>query len=285
METLNNEKVGNKMGTSNDEKSRLIKIIFVLGIILSLYFLTKTITEIMNYNNIPGGATVSNTISFDGKGEVTAAPDLATVNFIIRENAKDVASAQTKATVKETAVLDFLDKSGIAKKDIKTENYNSNPTYSWRQGVCPPVTDINSPNYYCTPGKNILTGYEVTENVSVKVHDLTKTGDIVKGIGDAGISEINGPDFSIEKEAALKAQARKIAIDEAKAKAGSLSKDLGVHLVRIVNFSENGNYPIMYGAKVMATADSAGSVPAQAPTLPTGETKITSNVTITYEIR
>jgi uncharacterized protein YggE len=129
-----------------------------------------------------------------------------------------------------------------------------------------------------------LTGYQVSESITVKVHDITKAGEVVKGIGAAGVNDMNGPNFSIENEDALKAQARKMAIDDAKAKAQTLSKDLGVSLVRIVNFSESGNYPIMYANSGMAL-DSAKSAPTPPPVLPAGENKITSNVTITYEIR
>ncbi|KKT19721.1 MAG: 26 kDa periplasmic immunogenic protein [Candidatus Nomurabacteria bacterium GW2011_GWB1_43_7] len=266
------------MEISGSEKSNLIKIIFALGIILSLYFLMRTVSEIKSYNFIGGGAPASNTISFSGKGEVSAAPDLATVSFTIRESAGDIKSAQSKVTAKESAVLDFLDNSGIAKKDIKTENYSSYPKYDYGT----PCYGLGMP---CRPEAPKIIGYEVSEYVSVKVHDLTKAGEIIQGIGAAGVSEINGPDFSIENEEGLKEQARKMAIDEAKVKAKSLSRDLGVRLVRIVNFSENGDYPVypMYEKSMMATADSAGGVPA--PTLPMGENKITSNVTITYEIR
>ena len=130
-----------------------------------------------------------------------------------------------------------------------------------------------------------IIGYEVSENVSVKIHDMEKVGEIIKGIGAVGISSISGPNFSVEKEDALKEQARKIAIDEAKAKAEKLAGDLGVTLIRIVNFSENGNYPIMYAAKGMMADSVSAYAPSAAPALPTGENKITSNVTITYEIR
>jgi len=277
MEILNNEK-----------SSNLVKAIFVLAIILSLYFLMKTISEIKSYGFIGGGATASNTISFSGKGEISAPPDLATISFTILENAPAVKDAQSKVTAKESAVLTFLDKSGIAKKDIKTENYNSYPKYEYRNSICPPIPigplSSSSP-YYCPPGKQVLTGYEVSESVSVKIHDLIKTGDIVKGIGDVGISEMNGPNFSIENEDKLKEQARKIAIDDAKNKAKVLSADLGVNLIRIVNFSENGNYyPVMYAASELSMKGGT-TTPTPAPTLPTGENKITSNVTITYEIR
>lgn len=262
-----------------------IKITFlVLMIVVSLYFVTKTISEIKSYRFIGGGTTATNTISFDGKGEIFAAPDLATISFTIRETAKEVKDAQTKVTTKESAVLSFLEKSGIEKKDIKTENYSSYPKYEWRESVCPRPKEISSAPYYCPSGKQVLTGYEVSENITVKVRDLAKAGDVLKGIGDVGVSEMNGPNFSIEKEDSLKAQARKMAIDEAKAKAEVLARDLGVHLVRIVNFSENGNYPVPMYAKGMREDMVAGSA-SPAPALPAGENKITSNVTITYEIR
>lgn len=265
------------MEISTNEKSKLVKVAAILMLILSVYFLAKIVSEIKEYRFIGGGSTASNTVSFDGKGEVSASPDLATVSFTIKENSKEMKDAQTKVTVKEKAVLDFLDKNEIAKKDIKTESYNSYPKY-----------DYGTPCYYggmmpCRQDAPKIIGYEVSEYVSVKIHDLAKVGEIVKGIGDVGVSEVTGPNFSIDKEDTLKAEARKIAIEDAKAKAEVLAKDLGVTLVRIVNFSENGNYPMYYGEKMKT--DSAVSASAPAPALPTGENKITSNVTITYEIR
>ena len=264
------------MEISTDEKSKLIKIAAVLLIIISVYFVVKIVSEIKGYRFIGGGISASNTISFEGQGEVSAVPDLATISFTIRESAAEVKDAQAKATAKETAALAFLDKSGIDKKDIKTENYSSYPKYDYGT---PCYEGMGIP---CRTTPKII-GYEVSEYVSVKVRDLAKAGEIVKGIGAVGISEMNGPDFSIENEDDLKEQARKMAIDEAKAKAKSLAGDLGVRLVRIVNFSENGSYPFMYG-KAMMEADSTGRT-SPAPELPAGENKITSNVTITYEIR
>lgn len=261
------------------EKSRLIVVALVLMIIVSLYFLAKTVSEVKSYRFIGGGTTASNVISFDGKGEISASPDLATVSLTIRENAKEMKDAQTKVTTKETAVLAFLEKSGIAKKDIKTESYNSYPQY-----------DYGTPcyNYGGMPCRQVvpkIIGYEVSEYITVKVRDLTKAGEVVAGIGALNISEISGPDFTVEKEDQLKEQARKMAIDEAKTKAKTLAKDLGVSLVRIVGFSENGNFPMpMYGRDTMMVGGAVEKA-ASAPTLPAGENKITSNVTITYEIR
>ena len=54
----------------------------------------------------------------------------------------------------------------------------------------------------------------------------------------------------------------------------------------MVNFSEGGNgyYPMAYAAKGMMDSV-VSNVATPTPELPTGENKITSNVTVTYEIR
>ena len=81
----------------------------------------------------------------------------------------------------------------------------------------------------------------------------------------------------------LQAKARKLAIDDAKEKARVLAKDLGVRLGKITSFSESGlRYPVMYESAMIK--DSVGTAPAPAE-LPKGENTISSDVTITYEIR
>jgi len=96
-------------------------------------------------------------------------------------------------------------------------------------------------------------------------------------------SDLNGPNFAIDNEDSLKDSARKLAIDEAKLKAKNLAKDLGIRLGKITSFSENGNYPVPMYAKTMTSDTAVGaSAPAQ---LPVGENIISSDVTITYEIK
>lgn len=260
------------------EKTRLFKAAAMLLVIGSIYFVVKTVSEVKSYRFIGGGTPASNIISFDGTGEVSASPDLATMNFTLREESKVLKDAQAKVATKEATVIAMLEKIGIEKKDIKTESYTSYPKYDYGT-PCYGYSSVS-----CRQDTPKIIGYEVSEYVSVKVRDLEKVGEVVQGLGDAGVSDMSGPNFSVENEDELKAEARKLAIEEAKQKAEVLSKDLGVRLVRIVSFTENGNYPYYYG-KDMLQAGNAMSESAPAPLLPAGENKITSSVTITYEIR
>ncbi len=108
----------------------------------------------------------------------------------------------------------------------------------------------------------------------------------LQSLGAVGVSDLSGPNFSIDNEENLQAEARKKAIDDAKAKAEALADDLGVKLGRVANFSEGGRYggPIYYGKEMMAVDSSTGSAPAPA-NIPKGENTISSDVTITYELR
>jgi len=111
---------------------------------------------------------------------------------------------------------------------------------------------------------------------------VDETGKILDLLASAAVTDINGPNFEIDEIEKVQAKARKLAIEDAKAKAEQLAKDLGIRLVRIVNFSEGGNYPI-YGRAEFKALSADDAIPL--PEIPVGENKIVSNVTITYEVR
>jgi uncharacterized protein len=101
-----------------------------------------------------------------------------------------------------------------------------------------------------------------------------------------GANNVSGLSFTIDDEDALTAEAREQAINDAEEKAEELADQLGVSLVRIVGFNEGGGgYPVQYArAEMTMMALDEGAV-GSAPSLPVGENKISSFVTITYEIR
>lgn len=218
-----------------------------------------------------------NTIVFSGHGEVSASPDIANIYFGVEASQDTQNKASDEVNTKTKKVLDLLYTSGIEKKDIKTESYNSYPKYSYPR-PCLPYSTIP-----CEPGETKIIGYTVSQNISVKIRQVDNISEIIDGLNKIGVSNMSGPNFAIDNEDGLKAEARKKAIDEAKAKARILAKDLDVRLGKITSFSESGNYPqpIMYGKAMMAES-AVAPAPAE---IPKGENTIASDVTITYEIR
>lgn len=264
-------------GEIDRKKRKLLNSFLILTSVAIIFLLVNAANTIKKFNYIGAGVEPTNVISVSGDGEVFAIPDIANISFSSRVTAKSIADAQRQVTEVMNSAIDFAKKSGVEDKDIKTTNYSANPHYEYRTDSCP------AGNVYC-PGKQILTGYDVAQTISVKVRKTDSTGDVLAGLGKLKVTDIFGPDFTIDDDTAVKAEARKKAIDDAKTKASVLAKDLGVDLVRIVSFSESGNSPIYY-AKTMSMGLGGADESAPVPNIPKGENKITSSVMITYEIR
>jgi len=273
---------------------RLYNAVITLVFVLVAFFAVKTIAEIKSYGVVKGQP--ANTITLTGHGEVQAVPDIADVSFTITKDAKTVKDAQAAVATVEKSALDSLKQNGVADADIQTTDSSFNPTYTTKRGVCPltpavPVTPTNSansavampPTYYCGGDTQVITGYEAYESITVKVRNTDNVGTIMQSLGTVGVSNLNGPNFTIDNPDALQAQARQKAITDAKTKAQALASDLGVSLGTVTSFNESGNNPTpIYFDKAM----SAGAVPASAPAqIPKGQNTISSDVTITYQIR
>jgi len=248
-----------------------------LFLVFATVFMAATaVNALINFDSISGQPT--NIITVNGEGKVSALPNLATISFTVSENATTASAAQDAASKKVNVALAVLkDDLGIEEKDIKTSSYNVYPRY-------------NNPapcyNYPCPEYEQRVIGYTASQTVDVKVRDTDTTGTVLARLGDAGISNLYGPNFTIEDQDALISQARKEAIKKAREEAKVLADALGVRIVRIVNYSEGGyGYPMPYYAKDAANGMGGAERSVTPPSIPSGENEISVNVSVTYEIR
>lgn len=224
---------------------------------------------------LPGGQVPIITVS--GEGEVTAVPDIATVTFTVREDAKTVPEAQTEVEAKISQVLTDLAVLAVDQKDTKTVSYTVQPKYEYQTIYC-----ITTP---CPSGKNEVVGYEVAQTISVKVRNVATAGDVIAAIGGRNITEISGPSFTVDDMDKLQAEAKEKAIKQAEEKAKATAKALGVSLGSIVSFGEDGGYaPMFYGREAMVSSYGKGGA-LDTVTLPEGESVIKVRVNVTYSLR
>ena len=213
-------------------KRKIAGGLVLLALSGSLFLLALFASTLKEYQyigrDLPGEQT---TISVNGNGEAYAAPDIATISFVITQDSKTAAEARKSVDDRMKKIHTFLTSSGVKESDIKA-TYNLYPKYEWRQ-----TSKAYSPcvvGGFCPPGEGqqVLIGYEVSESVEVKIRNIDKNADsagvIVGGLADNGASNISGPNFSIENEDGVKELARKEAIEKAKAKAKKLANELGV---------------------------------------------------------
>jgi len=197
-----------------------------------------------------------------GRGEVKGAPDTATVQIGVETEAATAKDALAQNSAKATAVQDQLTKLGVDAKDIQTNNFSINPAYG-------------------NDGRQV-TGYRVSNMVTVKIRQLDQAGTLLDQVVQAGANSIYGISFSVENPEALLDQARKAAIENAKARATQLAGASGAAIGDVLVISENvGAQPIPM--PMMARAQEMA--PGQAAPVQPGEQSFSVDVQVTYGLR
>lgn len=203
-------------------------------------------------------------MTVNGTGRVTIVPDIATVNIGVRTEADNVTEALDGNTAQANAIADALKATGVEEKDIQTSNFNVYPSDRYN-----PMTGEIEGQYF------------VVENmVNVTVRDLASLGEVLSKVVEAGANNIYGINFNVEDREAAVAEARRLAIEDAKAKAELIAGDAGVELGELTNINVyEGSVPYTYfDAKGGAFAEAA-EVPVAAGTL-----TITMECSLTYGI-
>ena len=212
--------------------------------------------------------TPEHTISVSGTGTVTLKPDVADLHLGVLITRQTVKAAQADAASAMTKVIAALKALGIADKDIQTSNVSLQPAYDYSSNSNPPR----------------ITGFHMSNSVTVTVRDLAKLGDAIDNGLAAGATSLDGVNFRVDDETAAEAQARQAAMAEAKSKAQTLATAAGVSISGVASISETSApmpYPIMYsgGAPAAAVDGSKVATPIQA-----GTTDVTITVAVTYLI-
>lgn len=255
------------------EKVKKQKFLNAFLILLGMFLLTLIISNSVDIQKKLEKS--ENTLSVTANGEIYAKPDLALVDFSVVSEAKTVAEAVSKNTEDMNAVIAVVKEKGVGEKDLKTTSFNISPRYEWKD-------NCSSFSSYCPYDKRVLVGYEVSQSLEVKIRDMAKIGEIIQGAANKGANQVGSLSFTIDNQDELKSQARAQAIEKAKARAKELASRLGINLIRISNFQENGVYPVYFK---MAESMAVPSAPADQTTrIETGENKIEITVTLTYDI-
>ena len=265
-------------------KEQLFKTGNYLLIAVIVALAAWTISEVLNYKNIRKDYSNIAYVTVSGTGESFAIPDIANITMTAREVGKTTAEAQKMVQDKFAPAKAALLELGIQEKDIKTTGYNIYPKYTYP--TVPPCIYRNCPAVDTNPK---LDGYEASQSVEVKVRNTDNTGKVLEILAKNNITEIYGPSFTVDNIEEVKAEAQQKAIYDAKEKAKKLAKDLGVDLVKVTNFddgSSNGYYDDNgYFSKAAYSEGMGGDAESYiTPDVPAGESKIVSNVSITYEI-
>jgi uncharacterized protein len=201
---------------------------------------------------------VEKLVTVAGEATVAVAPDTAMIRIGVTSQDKTAREAGEANAKQMTAVLAAIKDAGIAERDIQTSRLSLQPQYD--------------PN---KAGTARLTGFQATNQVTVRIRDIDKLPTVLDRAIAAGANEMSGIEFVVSEQSKLLDQARDDAIADARRKAELYAKAAGAKLGHVVSITEEGSSPPPRPIQAMR----AGAVPV-AP----GEQTLRAVVTVSYEL-
>lgn len=208
-------------------------------------------------------------ISVTGTGEVSISPDMAVMTLAVTREAKSARAALDAENEAMNAVIAAMKDANVAPRDLQTSGLSINPRYGDPDGK-------NGEN------ERRITGYQVTNALTVRVRDLEKVGTLIDRSVTLGVNQGGDITFTNEDMSAPLENARKRAVADAMKRARTLTEAAGVKLGNITEIGEQSYDPppMPFRAKAMRMDAAASAVPVEA-----GENSYRVQVTMTFDIR
>ena len=174
-----------------------------------------------------------------GVGTLSLSPDLALLELGVDTRAVNITEANSQASAAMDAMIEALKARGVKDEDIQTSRFSVYPRYEY---VEEEVDGVRT-------GREVLTGYRVRNNATVKLRDLDTVGEVIDEVVTAGGDDvrISGIDFTLEDPKPKMAELREMAVADAKAKAEHLAELSDVTVGRLIYISEGSAAPSVRG--------------------------------------
>lgn len=201
-------------------------------------------------------------ISADGTS--TRIPDLAVIQAGVVTQAATAGDAMRQNSTRMATVLAALRRAGIAERDIQTSSVSLSPQYRYAQNEPPAIT-----------------GYQASNQVTVRFRDIAKSGTILDALVSQGANNISGPNLTIDKPEAALDEARTAAVATARARAELYAKAAGLRVDRILSISESSAMPVPPRPMMMARMEAA----ADATQVVAGESELTVSLSVRFVLK
>ncbi|MHA6297524.1 SIMPL domain-containing protein [Devosia sp. CAU 1758] len=211
------------------------------------------------------------TIAIEGRGEVRAAPDMATINSGVTSQGATAREALDANTAAMSELIATLKQAGIEARDIQTSGFSVNPNYVY--------SDERDANGYSLPPR--INGYQVSNSVTVVVRDLEDLGAILDQSVTVGANTVNGVSFSVADPSELLDEARKAAFANARDKAELYAGVAEATLGDLQSISEQQSFdsPQPYPMYARAEMSAAADVPVES-----GEMSFAVTVNVSWDL-
>ena len=205
-------------------------------------------------------------IRVSGDAKVTAKPDRVQIDIGVTTRATQSQDAASQNARQVDAVLAAVRKATSPAAVLKTISYSLNPTYQ----------------YHPKGEEPTISGYSAVNVVQVTLDDLAKIGTVIDSATLAGANHVQGIQFTLRDQDAVRAEALRQAATRARAEADMLAAALGLKVVRVLSAEENS--PRVVPVRAYMGAPRAAMAAATATPVEAGTLDVTADVMLTVEV-
>lgn len=218
---------------------------------------TPGVTVVANGQISPGIVTT-------GDATVKVKPDIAILMVGAVAQGATAEDAQRAVADRVARVLDAAKGLGIAEKDRKNAGYSISPQYAYGPNQAPRIT-----------------GYQATQQLALTIRNVDGAGRALDALVQGDGANTASIQFTLEDPKAAQANARSLAIADARSRADAMASAAGVHLGRVISVSDAGSPQPSFG-RYEKVAQPAASMPTQ---VPVGDLDVVVHVQVQFEIQ
>jgi len=204
-------------------------------------------------------------VEVTGEGVVSVAPDFARVTLGVTTAGKYAGEAMAANAKFASALIAVIKSEGVAPADIRTSAISISPMFSQA-----------SPGQAGAPA---ITGYSVSDEVTVIVRDLPRLGALIDKSVLAGANAVYGVAYGESDPGALLDKARPLAVADARRKAEIYASAGGAKLGRLMALTEERGAEPPVGFAARAYVPGGAATPIEP-----GADKLRVTVTARFEL-
>lgn len=263
----------------------VIGVIFVLGFAVTLTQSDKQVesqVESQNLDDIPEELIYEwlkkydpseQTISVSGTATASSSPDSLVIILGVESEAKTANESLSENSNSLNSVISSLTNSGLSEDDIQTSNFSIYPMYD-------SIKDFNG-NW-----QQVLTGYRVSNILSIQTDKIDSAGDIIDAAVSSGANRVDNVSFQLSDDKYQKISDDLIAdaINDATQKAEKALVPLKQKIVGVKSVVIHDNVVPYYDSPMRASFDGFAESSMKSAPIMSGDEEITTNVSIVFYI-
>ena len=263
----------------------VIGVIFVLGFAVTLTQSDKQVesqVESQNLDDIPEELIYEwlkkydpseQTISVSGSATASSNPDTLVIVLGVESEAKTANESLSQNSNSLNSVISSLTNSGLSEDDIQTSNFSIYPMYD-------SIKDFNG-NW-----QQVLTGYRVSNILSIQTDKIDSAGDIIDAAVSSGANRVDNVSFQLSDDKYQKISDNLIAdaINDATQKAEKALVPLKQKIVGVKSVVIHDNVIPYYDSPMRASFDGFAESSMKSAPIMSGDEEIITNVSVVFYI-